>query len=90
MSKTKKNIPEIPDDIKKMSFEEAYTALKESTDRLESEEVDLEATLLEYTRTSALARRCAELLEDAEKRVKVLVESEGIISLSDLGGDDSE
>jgi len=90
MPKTKKDKPEIPDDIKKMSFEDAYNALKESTDRLESEEVDLEATLIEYTRASALARRCTELLEDAEKRVKVLVESEGIISLSDMGGDDPE
>lgn len=84
MAKKKDKLSEIPDDIKSMSFEEAYNALKDATDRLEAEEVDLEATLIEYTRASALARRCASLLDDAERRVRVLVESEGIISLTEL------
>ena len=90
MAVKKKKSVKIPDDIEKMSFEDAYNALKEATDRLESEEVDLEATLVEYARASALARHCAALLEDAEERVRVLVESEGIISLSELDGEDPE
>ena len=84
MARKKKESESIPDDIKKMTFEEAYTALKEATDRLEAEEVDLETTLLEYARASALARHCAVLLEDAEDRIRVLIESEGVIKLADF------
>lgn len=74
----------IPKDIQKMSFEKAYAALKAATERLEEEEIDLETTLKEYSRASALARHCANLLDDAEKRVQVLIESEGVIQLAPL------
>ena len=80
----------IPKDIAKMSFEEAYSALKEATERLEAEEVDLEETLREYTRASALARHCANLLDDAEDRVRVLIESEGVIQLTGLDAGESD
>jgi exodeoxyribonuclease VII small subunit len=82
---SKKKGPEpIPEDIAAMSFEEAYAALKSATDRLEAEEIDLEATLAEYSRASALARHCANLLAEAEKRIRVLTESEGVIRLASL------
>ncbi len=80
----------IPKDIARMSFEEAYSALKEATERLEAEEVDLEETLREYTRASALARHCANLLDDAEDRVRVLIESEGVIQLAGLDTGESD
>lgn len=80
----KKNAESIPKDIEKMTFEEAHTALKAATDRLEAEEVDLEATLKEYARASALARHCTDLLEDAEERIRVLTESEGVMQLGGL------
>lgn len=79
-----KNTPEIPDDIKKLTFEEAYQALKEATDFLEAEEVNLEESLKEYLRASLLARHCAALLDEAEGRIKVLTESEGVMQLTDL------
>jgi len=80
----------IPKDIEKMSFEDAFTALKNATDRLEGEEVDLESTLKEYTRASALARHCANLLDTAEERVKVLIESEGVMQLEALDAEETE
>jgi exodeoxyribonuclease VII small subunit len=80
----------IPKDIAKMSFEKAFAELKKSTDRLEAEEVDLEATLKEYARASALARHCASLLDEAEERVKVLIESEGVMELEDIDTDEME
>ncbi len=88
--KKKKNTAEIPEDIGKMSFEEAFSALKAATDRLEAEEVDLESTLVEYARASALALHCANLLDDAEKRIRVLIESEGVIELTDLDTEEVE
>jgi exodeoxyribonuclease VII small subunit len=71
----------IPADIAKMSFEEAYAALKTATDRLEGEEIDLESTLAEYGRASALARHCMKLLDSAEERIKVLTDDGGVIKL---------
>lgn len=89
MAKEKEPEP-IPDDIAKMSFEEAYSALKSATDRLEGEEIDLEATLAEYARASALARHCANLLTKAEERIRVLTESEGVIRLTSLDTDEGD
>ena len=79
-----KNMPEIPDDIKKLTFEEAYQALKEATDFLEAEEVNLEESLKEYSRASLLAMHCAILLDEAEDRIKVRTASEGVMQLADL------
>jgi len=81
---------QIPDDIAAMSFEEAYTALKDATDRLEAEEIDLESTLAEYARASALARHCANLLDTAEQRIRVLTESEGVIQLTSLDTEETD
>jgi len=82
---TADNISEsIPKDIEKMSFEKAFNELKDATSRLEGEEVDLESTLKEYTRASALARHCANLLDNAEERVKMLIESEGVMQVVNM------
>jgi len=85
---TKKKKDDIPSDIAALSFEEAYGALKDATERLENEEVDLESMLAEYERASALARRCASLLESAEKKIRMLIESEGEIRLGPLDVDE--
>lgn len=76
-------------EIAKLSFEEAYELLKDATERLENDEVDLEAMLAEYAKASALAKHCGNLLEDAEKRIRVLIESEGEIVLSDFDSEDT-
>lgn len=88
MSKNKKK-PEIPDDISKMTFEEAYLALKEATDFLEGEEVNLEESLKVYSRASLLARHCSNLLDSADDRIRVLTESEGVMQLTGLESDES-
>jgi exodeoxyribonuclease VII small subunit len=76
--------------IAKLSFEKAFAELKSATERLETEEIDLESTLKEYSRASALARHCANLLDEAEGRVKVLIESEGVMQLVNMDTDDIE
>ena len=82
--KAKKETGAIPEEIAKMTFEESYAALKAATDRLEGEEIDLESTLAEYARASALARHCAKLLDKAEERIRVLTESEGVVQLTPM------
>jgi len=60
------------ENIQVMNFETAFTALQENVAKLESEELTLEESLKLYKRGQALARRCAELLEEAELQVSTL------------------
>lgn len=60
------------DEIDRMSFEEAFRALQEAVDALESGTLPLEQALAVFERGMALARRCAEHLEQAELRVRQL------------------
>ncbi|HEX9743928.1 MAG TPA: exodeoxyribonuclease VII small subunit [bacterium] len=80
----KDKMEEIPAEIAKLSYEDAYAQLRSVTEKLENEEVDLESMLKEYSRASALARHCANLLSDAEERIRVLIEKEGEIVLEPL------
>jgi exodeoxyribonuclease VII small subunit len=75
----KKQTETTPQEISKMTFEEAYAELKAVTEHLEGEEIDLENTLVQYQRASELARHCVKLLDSAEERIKVLTESDGTI-----------
>ncbi|HDS30104.1 MAG TPA: exodeoxyribonuclease VII small subunit [Firmicutes bacterium] len=88
--KKQKKLDSIPDDISAMSFEEAYAELKAATERLEAEEIDLETTIREYARASALTKHCAMLLDKAEEQVRVLTESEGVIHLESLDPEEVE
>jgi exodeoxyribonuclease VII small subunit len=60
------------ENIQEMNFETAFTALQENVAKLESDELTLEESLKLYKRGQALARRCAELLEEAELQVSTL------------------
>lgn len=60
------------ENIQVMNFETAFTALQENVAKLESDELTLEESLKLYKRGQALARRCAELLEEAELQVSTL------------------
>jgi exodeoxyribonuclease VII small subunit len=75
----KKQTETTPQEISKMTFEEAYAELKSVTEHLEGEEIDLENTLVQYQRASELARHCVKLLDSAEERIKVLTECDGVI-----------
>lgn len=60
------------ENIQEMNFETAFTALQENVAKLEGEELTLEESLQLYRRGQALAKRCAELLEEAELQVRTL------------------
>jgi len=60
------------EDIQKMDFETAFTALQENVDRLESDDLPLEKALEYFERGQMLANRCAQLLEEAELKVRQL------------------
>ena len=60
--------------VEELNYEEAYEELTELVDQLESGELDLEQSLKLFERGQALAKRCADLLENAELRVRQLIE----------------
>jgi len=59
-------------EIQKMDFETAFTTLQENVSLLEGEDLPLEKALEIYERGQLLARRCAELLETAELKLRQL------------------
>lgn len=54
------------------SFEEALRRLETIVDRLEEGDLELESALAVFEEGVVLTRRCAEQLEDAERRIEVL------------------
>jgi exodeoxyribonuclease VII small subunit len=87
---SKKRVNPTAEEISKMTFEEAYAALKSATEHLEGEEIDLESTLGEYAAASALVQHCIKLLDAAEERIRVLTESDGIVQAKPMQGSESD
>ena len=61
-----------PDDIQNMDFETAFSALQENVAKLENEDLPLEKSLALFERGQLLAKRCEQLLEAAELRIRTL------------------
>ena len=72
---------EIPNDIKKLSFEDAMSELEEIVDNLESGNIDLDKSIQYYTRGSQIRAHCQEKLDEAVMKLEeIQVSSEGKIS----------
>ena len=61
-----------PEDIAQMDYETAATELERTVQQLGKEQEDLAESVRTFERGLALARRCARLLEDAERRLNEL------------------
>jgi exodeoxyribonuclease VII small subunit len=57
-------------DIEALTFEQAFAQLEQVVVRLEDGDLPLDDALSLYARGQALAMRCAQLLEQAELRVR--------------------
>lgn len=64
---------EVPAEIQQMSFEAALAELETIVGRLESGNVDLEASIDMYARGAHLKAHCEAKLKSAEARVEKLV-----------------
>jgi exodeoxyribonuclease VII small subunit len=53
-----------------MTYEEAFQELKDLVERLESQDLQLEEGLSLFERGQSLAKRCEQLLEEAEIKIK--------------------
>lgn len=61
---------EIPEDIARMSFEEALAELEQIVAKLESGDVGLEDSIEIYSRGSLLRRHCEDKLKSAEAKIE--------------------
>ena len=61
----------------KLKFEEALKQLSEIVKSLESGEVPLDESITLYEQGMRLSKQCAELLEQAEQKVRFLQQVEG-------------
>ncbi len=63
-----------PTPTEKLSFEQAVDELEAIVTELERGDSSLEQALARFERGTALARRCEDRLNEAEKKVAVLIE----------------
>lgn len=59
-----------------LSFEQALKELEEIVRRLEAGNTDLESSIKDYLRGTALQRHCQQKLADARLRIDVIITSE--------------
>lgn len=82
MSQKARKIP------KSTRFEDALGELETIVQSLESGDQTLEVSLEQFERGISLSRFCQQSLSDAEKHVKVLLETDGEESLEELDATD--
>jgi len=70
--------------IEKMSFEAAYSALEETVQKLEAGDTPLEEALTLYQRGMALAKQCNVQLDQAELSIKALAPSGELVEFETL------
>ena len=62
---------------KEPGFEQSLTRLEEIVDKLESEELELEESLTLFEEGVKLAEQCNRRLDQAEKKVTLLIKDKG-------------
>ena len=69
----------------KVKFEDALRGLEDIVERLEKGDLSLDETMSEYENGIKLYKQCVALLENAEKKIQILVKDEnGILRTKDL------
>ena len=77
--------PNIPADIRKMSFEQALEELKEIVERLEQGQGELDQAIEAYQRGALLKQHCEAKLRDAEQKIaKISLGADSSVGTEDL------
>ena len=59
-----------------INFEESMKKLEEITAELEKNDLDLDTSVTKFEEGMKLSKQCSKMLEDAEKRISVLIKTE--------------
>ena len=63
-----------------INFEDAMKKLEEIAIELEKNELDLDSSVEKFEEGMKLSKQCSQMLEDAEKKISVLINTEdGIV-----------
>lgn len=62
-----------------MKFEEAMQQLEKITSELERGDLDLDTSLTKFEEGMKLSKKCNEILQNAEKKISILIEKNGEI-----------
>ena len=62
--------------MEELSFEEAMQKLEKIAEELENENIDLDASVKKFEEGMALSQNCNKMLEDAEKKITILIDGE--------------
>ena len=66
------------------NFEELITKLEDITEKLESDKLSLDESVKLFENGIKISKKCNEKLEDAEKRITILLKSEDGIKEEDF------
>lgn len=70
--------------MKKDSFEDKMQQLEQVVNELEKGDMNLDESLVKFEDGMKLAKECNKILEDAEKKVTILLEKNGEIEEEDF------
>ena len=76
--------------MSKEKFEEALEKLEEIVRRMEAGEMTLEESLKAFEEGIKLSRLCAKKLDEADRRVEILLREEGDLTAKPFAGEDCE
>lgn len=62
--------------MEELSFEESMKKLEEIANELENENIDLDASVKKFEEGMKLSQKCKKILDDAEKRITILIDGE--------------
>ncbi len=73
---------------KSFNFEKALAELEALVETMENGEISLEDSLKHFERGISLTRACQQALEEADQKVKILMEKDGQTSLTKFDQDE--
>ncbi len=63
----------------KNNFEDTIKQLEDIVKELESDNLDLDTSVEKFEKGMQLSKQCTKMLEDAEKRISILINKDGKI-----------
>ena len=70
--------------MQEMKFEDAMQELEAITAKLEKGDLSLDESVSNFEEGMKLAKKCNNILEEAEKKIKVLVQKDGKLEEEDF------
>ncbi|MCR5145911.1 MAG: exodeoxyribonuclease VII small subunit [Clostridia bacterium] len=68
----------------KINFEDAMKKLEEIANELEKNDLDLDTSVSKFEEGMKLSKQCSKMLEEAEKRISVLIQTDDGITEEDF------